>query len=98
LTGDGIPELRRGLLSSVFPKGGIPETSGIRIANIRHKTALEKAKSQLDDVAQAIDENRSHELTAFDLRLAVASLGEIVGEITPDDVLDRIFANFCIGK
>lgn len=98
LTGEGIPELRRGLLSAVFPQGEIPETTGIRIANIRHKTALEKAKSQLEDVAQAIEENRSHELTAFDLRLAVASLGEIVGEITPDDVLERVFAKFCIGK
>lgn len=98
LTGDGIAEMRRALLSAAFPQGEVPETTGIRIANIRHKIALEKAMSQLEDVALAIEENRSYELTAFDLRLAVASLGEIVGEITPDDVLDRIFASFCIGK
>jgi len=98
LRGDGIDELKRAVFAAAFPSGKLPETEEIRIANIRHKTALKAAKEQLGAVLVALSERRSHEFVAFDLKLAVASLGEIVGEITADDVLNRIFSEFCIGK
>lgn len=98
LRGDGIEELRQTMLESAFPGGRFPEEDEMRIASIRHKAALQKAKEQLGAVAEALSEQRSHEFVAFDLKLAVASLGEITGEITADEVLNRIFSDFCIGK
>jgi tRNA modification GTPase len=98
LRGDGVDELKKAVLASAFPGGSLPERDETRIASIRHKTALVAAKEQLVAVVQALEEHRSHELVAFDLKLAAASLGNIVGEISADDVLDQIFSNFCIGK
>lgn len=98
LRGDGIDELKRSVLSTVFPGGELPRKDETRIASLRHKIALEKAKEQLDSASVALEEERSHEFVAFDLKLAVSSLGEIIGEITADDVLERIFSDFCIGK
>jgi tRNA modification GTPase len=98
LRGNGIEELRQAVLESVFPGGGLREDDEIRIASIRHKAALLNAKEQLGAVALALSEQRSHEFVAFDLKLAMASLGEITGEITADEVLNRIFSDFCIGK
>jgi tRNA modification GTPase len=98
LRGDGIEELRQNLLASAFPGDRLPGEDEIRIASIRHKAALQEAKEQLGTVSLALSEQRSHEFVAFDLKLAVASLGEITGEITTDEVLNRIFSDFCIGK
>ena len=96
--GDGIEELRQTVLESALPGGRFRDEDEIRIASIRHKAALQEAKEQLGAVSLAFSEERSHEFVAFDLKLAVASLGEIVGEITADEVLNRIFSDFCIGK
>jgi tRNA modification GTPase len=98
LRGDGIEELRQTVMESAFPAGRLPEEDEIRIASIRHKAALQDAKEQLSAVSLALSEQRSHEFVAFDLKLAMASLGEITGEITADEVLNRIFSDFCIGK
>jgi tRNA modification GTPase len=98
LRGDGIEELRQNVLESAFPGGRLRLEDDVRIASIRHKIALQEAKEQLGAVSMALSEERSHEFVAFDLKLAVASLGEITGEITADEVLNRIFSDFCIGK
>ena len=60
----------------------------------RHRAALEQARAALDRAAGA----REPELAAEDLRLAAAALGRIVGRVDVEQVLDRIFAEFCIGK
>ncbi|MCR9117051.1 MAG: hypothetical protein NXI22_08930 [bacterium] len=59
----------------------------LREAIDRLESALESAENQMGD-----------ELTAGEIRLALASLGEVVGAVYTDDVLDRIFSRFCIGK
>ena len=98
LRGTGIDDLKRSILRSAVPGEGLPEKDQTTIANIRHKALLEKAKEQLDMVLSSLSGGTGDEFVAFDLKLAVASLGEITGEITPDDVLNRIFSEFCIGK
>ena len=98
LTGAGIDELKRTILKSAFPDGRLPDKDEARISNIRHKRALEMADNQLNTALDSLAESRSHEFVAFDLRLAIRYIEEIIGKVTPDDVLNRIFSNFCIGK
>jgi len=50
------------------------------------------------EVIQGIEENRSSDLLAIDIRQTLQELGTITGEVTTDDILGNIFANFCIGK
>jgi len=68
------------------------------IARRRHLEAIGHARDHFEAARRAMREGRSGELIAEDLRLAQQRLGEITGEVTSDDLLGRIFAEFCIGK
>ena len=68
------------------------------ISNIRHFNALEKANSNLLNAIESIDNIMSGEFIAVDLRNAEQALGEIIGKVTTDDILNNIFEKFCIGK
>jgi len=65
---------------------------------VRCRTSLAEAARQLDDAERTARERRGEELVAAALRAALNELGEIVGAIYTDDILDRIFSRFCIGK
>jgi tRNA modification GTPase len=66
--------------------------------NLRHKSLLLQAKEALTNVVSSLNENVSTELLAVDIRTAVDRLGEITGETTTEDLLNKIFKEFCIGK
>jgi len=68
------------------------------ITNMRHKIALEKALGNIGRAKENITYGRSPELTAFDLREALDNLDEITGKKIDDEILDKIFSSFCIGK
>ena len=68
------------------------------ISNSRHLNALNNALNSLIDVDTGIENNLSSDLLSIDIRKCVDSIGEITGEVTNDDILGNIFANFCIGK
>jgi tRNA modification GTPase len=68
------------------------------ITHVRHQTALLTAKDALDHVLDSITRQMPAECIALDLRLAVNAIGDVIGETSADDVLDRIFSQFCIGK
>ncbi len=68
------------------------------MTNVRHKHALTCAKSSLLHAQQSTQLAMSPEFIALDLREALNHLGENTGETTTDDILDRIFSTFCIGK
>ena len=68
------------------------------LVNLRHKEALLRVEKALEDLVLAVDQRMPHEFLAADLRCAVDALGEIIGEVTTEDLLDRIFRDFCIGK
>lgn len=68
------------------------------ITNARHFHAFLKAENALQRVLEAIEAGISKEMLAFDLREALAALGEVTGEITTEDLLGSIFGKFCIGK
>ena len=67
-------------------------------ARTRHIVALQASLTALESAAGQLTAGAPAELVAEELRAAHQSLGEIVGETTPDDLLGRIFSEFCIGK
>ena len=72
--------------------------SDVIITNVRHFEALKNTGLSLENILNSMDQKRSGELLAFDIRKAIFHLGEIVGDITTDDLLENIFSKFCIGK
>lgn len=95
-TGEGIEALKQRILELVG-WGGTQE--GTIIARRRHLDCLDRAATHLDKSQQfAADGNISLELFAEELRLAQDQLGQITGKLLPDDLLGKIFSQFCIGK
>jgi len=90
-TGAGVEALREWLLAVA---GWRPHGEGVFMARERHLRALHAAQTALDAAAHA----QAFEIVAEELRLAHASLGEITGEVSADDLLGEIFSAFCIGK
>jgi len=68
------------------------------VTNSRHYDTLLKALIEIKSVQEGIDQHLSGDLLAIDLRQALYYLGEITGQVSNDDLLGNIFANFCIGK
>jgi tRNA modification GTPase len=85
--------MRGAILKSDFE----PSEGGL-ITRQRHEIALQKALEGLQHASASVEAQIPAECIAMDLRGAVESLGEITGEVTTDDILDRIFRDFCIGK
>ncbi len=95
--GEGLDQLLEEL--HLLALGGKPHSpSEMMIGNLRHKKAFEDAAGLLLQARDSLLQGLSPELASLDLREALRTLGEIVGETTGEDVLDRIFSNFCIGK
>ncbi len=92
----GIDELKEKLLT--FVNTGVLRNSDTIVTNSRHYDALLKALEEITKVKYGLDTNLSGDLMAIDIRQALYHFGEITGEITNDDLLGNIFANFCIGK
>ena len=68
------------------------------ITSLRHKEALDQASLGIQRFFKCIEEDTYEELMAFELQSVARSLGEIIGHVDNEDLLDRIFADFCIGK
>jgi tRNA modification GTPase len=94
-TGAGLPELRAHIKALAGFQGA---EGGEFLARRRHLDALARALAHLEAAAEVLDATAAGELLAEDLRQAQHALGEITGTFSPDDLLGRIFAGFCIGK
>ena len=95
-TGAGVETLKSELLSLV--QTGKLHNNDTIITNARHYDALGKALQSIQTVQAGLESNLSGDLLAIDLREALYHFGRITGEISTDDLLGNIFANFCIGK
>jgi len=93
-TGAGLAELRRGITSGL----GFKQQEATFTARARHVEALDQAEQCLASASAELQLGQSTEIVAEELRSAHLALGEIVGTVTPDDLLGRIFSEFCIGK
>ena len=98
VTGQGLPELRRRLAEVAF--GRLLALGDVEpvVTRARHRTALERAVAELDAFWLARTGGMDAAATATHLRAAVLALDELIGAVTPEDVLDRVFAAFCVGK
>ena len=94
--GIGVEELKEKLVS--FVNTGALRNNETIVTNTRHYDALLKALEEINKVQDGLDMGLSGDLMAIDIRQALYHFGEITGEITSDDLLGNIFANFCIGK
>jgi tRNA modification GTPase len=68
------------------------------VTRLRHQASLQKAEEALAKTLESIHAKLSGEFVAVDLRGAIDALGEITGAVSTDDILDRVFSEFCIGK
>jgi tRNA modification GTPase len=93
-TGEGLDALRQHLAASV---GTTEEGGGAFSARARHVEALRRAAAHLDTAAAQLAAKQG-ELAAFELREAQRELGEVVGDVSSDELLGKIFGSFCIGK
>jgi len=98
-TGYGMDRLRRRIRERVGAPGGLDgRSAGSFSARQRHIDALRRADHHLQAGQQVMAERQAGELLAEELRLAQQALGELTGELLPDDLLGEIFSSFCIGK
>ncbi|HEX9264633.1 MAG TPA: tRNA uridine-5-carboxymethylaminomethyl(34) synthesis GTPase MnmE [Candidatus Binatia bacterium] len=94
-TGEGISRLKEKLRDIVI---GSEIESPVVITNLRHRSALQRSEEALNHAVGSLNEGYASEFVAIDLNEAREALEEITGLINNEDILDRIFANFCIGK
>ncbi|WP_127845404.1 tRNA uridine-5-carboxymethylaminomethyl(34) synthesis GTPase MnmE [Psychroflexus aestuariivivens] len=92
----GIDELQNQLLS--FVDDGALRNNDSIVTNSRHYNALLLALEEINKVQEGMNQNLSTDLLAIDIRQALYHFSEITGEVTNDELLGNIFANFCIGK
>lgn len=98
LRGDGVEGLKKGIVGAIV-SGRIQRGGGELIpVNLRHKRVLEKAKDLLAKALEGRRQGVPWDLTAIEIRQILSVLGEIVGQTTPEEVLEMIFSRFCIGK
>jgi tRNA modification GTPase len=96
-TGEGMDLLFQALKRKAFGTNTFTEKSAV-VSNLRHYNSLKKAKDNLVAALSSIDQKFSGEFISVDLRNAESALGEIIGVVTSEDILNNIFSKFCIGK
>lgn len=95
LTGQGIEALKNAAIQLLAPGG---ETQGGFITSLRHENLLAESVAMLEKAKKAVADGLPHELLLLDLYCALQPIDAITGVTTADDILNRIFSTFCIGK
>jgi tRNA modification GTPase len=96
LTGKGLPELQKEILARITTQNLKPE-SALAI-NARHRDCLRRALESCDRAATAQAEGLSPEYAAIHLNEALGAVGEVIGVVDVEQILDSVFSQFCIGK
>lgn len=95
----GIEDLEKKIVEESLGEVNINSASnGEVLTNLRHRDCLARAHKCLVGAKESVARSDGREFTASELRGALDALGEITGEVTTDDILERIFSTFCIGK
>lgn len=104
LTGEGIEALRDAVYRLIVPasasdgKAGMSPGETVFITHLRHKDAVERAYHAISEAGGGLQGGDPLEVIALNLRESLDYLGEVIGVVTTEDILDRIFSRFCIGK
>jgi len=98
VTGEGLAELRRKLAEVAF--GRLLALGDVEpvVTRARHREALDRALAEVEAFQSAREGGVDAAAAATHLRAALGALDDLIGVVTPDDVLDRVFATFCVGK
>ncbi len=96
-TGEGIERLRQAAYEAAVPRLGAGQETGF-ITSLRHEQLLRQALDHLERARAAIAARHPHEMLLLELYSALRALDAITGATTADDILDKIFSTFCIGK
>jgi tRNA modification GTPase len=94
----GLDSLKQSFVASALRGASTKHEGDVTITNERHFEALERAYNSVAIALETMRSGESGEFVAVDLRAALGALGEIVGVTTTEDILNSIFARFCIGK
>lgn len=97
LTGEGLDGLRDAMRHALLREDFEPGDSAM-VTRLRHQASLGKAGEALAKALESVESGLSGEFVAMDLRAGIEALGELTGAVTTEDILDRIFRDFCIGK
>lgn len=97
LRGRGLDRLEREIADFIW-EGKVGSNGNILVTNIRHREALKKAEKSLGRAIKAIEMGQSAEIIALEVKEAQRALSEIIGAMGCEDILERIFSQFCIGK
>ena len=95
LLGEGMDNLKKSIVSRISK---LHREGEVVLTNLRHKEALETALEFLKKTKLGLEKNLSLEFIALDTRKALDKVGEVIGKVYTDDILNRIFSQFCIGK
>jgi tRNA modification GTPase len=101
LRGEGIDVLKDTIVAALLSNKAMPgqdSAAALLITNVRHKQLVDGAFASLWQARGTFEKGEPLEVTALFLREALNSLGEIIGVVTTDDILNKIFSEFCIGK
>jgi tRNA modification GTPase len=96
-TGAGIDELRRAIIATLAPQRSVEQDGGF-ITSLRHEQLLRETREAIAQAQTAAGFGIPHEMLLLDLYAALRPLDAITGATTADDILNRIFSTFCIGK
>ncbi|HLH03227.1 MAG TPA: tRNA uridine-5-carboxymethylaminomethyl(34) synthesis GTPase MnmE [Bryobacteraceae bacterium] len=97
LTGEGIGPLRGEILRRIAPEGIAEPESGL-LTNVRHAALLRESLEALANARRAVEFGIPHEMILLDLYATLRPIDAVTGATTADDILNRIFSTFCIGK
>jgi tRNA modification GTPase len=97
LTGTGVAELRAAIVTAIAPTGRLEQEGGF-ITSVRHEQLLRESREALQQAISAAAGGVPHEMLLLDLYSALRPIDAITGATTADDILNRIFSTFCIGK
>ncbi|NLA85493.1 MAG: tRNA uridine-5-carboxymethylaminomethyl(34) synthesis GTPase MnmE, partial [Clostridiales bacterium] len=95
--GTGLDELEEYIYELVY-SGGLSSKNSVMIVNNRHKEALMRAKDHLQEALNGVDSGVPLDMVSIDIRSAWEALGEITGESITENLIDKIFMKFCLGK
>lgn len=96
-TGVGLDEVKAALRAQLV-SAGFETAESVTVTHVRHRDALRRAGESLGQALESVERGMAGELVSMDVRAAADALGEITGAITTDEILSRIFSEFCIGK
>lgn len=93
----GIEELEQEIVSLVYG-GQVKQEESILVTNVRHMELLEKARAAIGDALVMSENTEALDFIEVDVRRCWELLGEIIGESVTEDIIDQVFARFCLGK